>query len=237
MQVHFDCDLPNPGAVPAATGRSAYRIVQEGLTNARKHAHGAAVDVSVDGAAGAGLTIEVRNRLPVGVAAAAIPGTGTGIVGLAERASLAVGDAERLPLADGCFDRVMVAFGIRNVGDVARALAEARRVLRPDGRMVILEFGLPRGPLGALYRLYFDRLLPSIGRWVSGDRSAYRYLPASVARFPSPEAFCALMRSAGFTRVARRPLTGGIAWLFAGEVAPWLRCRCDVGPGGAEPML
>ena len=139
--------------------------------------------------------------------------------GLADRASLAIGDAERLPLRDGRFDRVMVAFGIRNVGDVARALAEARRVLRPGGRIVVLEFGLPGGPLGVLYRLYFDRLLPAIGRWVSHDRTAYGYLPASVARFPSPEAFCALMRDAGFTRVARRPLTGGVAWVFGGEVA------------------
>jgi signal transduction histidine kinase len=89
--------------VPDATGRSAYRIVQEGLTNARKHAHGAAVEVTVEGAPGTGLTIEIRNRLPVGVAAGAeIPGTGTGIVGLAERASLAGGRLEhgRTPAGD-----------------------------------------------------------------------------------------------------------------------------------------
>ena len=95
MQVRFDCDLPDPGAVPVVTGRSAYRIVQEGLTNARKHARGAAVEVTVEGSAGTGLTIEIRNRLPVGVATASeIPGAGTGIVGLAERASLAGGRLE-----------------------------------------------------------------------------------------------------------------------------------------------
>jgi signal transduction histidine kinase len=94
MHVRYDWHLPDPGVVPSGAGRNAYRIVQEGLTNARKHAHGAAVEVSVAGAEGEGLTIEVRNRLPVGVAAAAIPGTGTGIVGLAERASLAGGRLE-----------------------------------------------------------------------------------------------------------------------------------------------
>jgi signal transduction histidine kinase len=101
MHVRYDARLADTAAVPAATGRSAYRIVQEGLTNARKHAHGAAVEVSVDGAEGAGLTIEVRNRLPVGVAAAAIPGAGTGIVGLAERASLAGGRLEHGRTASG----------------------------------------------------------------------------------------------------------------------------------------
>ncbi len=102
MQVRLECELPDPGAVPAATGRSAYRIVQEGLTNARKHARGAAVEVTVAGTAGTRLTIEIRNRLPVGVAAASeIPGTGTGIVGLAERASLAGGRLEHGRTASG----------------------------------------------------------------------------------------------------------------------------------------
>jgi signal transduction histidine kinase len=103
MQVRYDWRLPDPAAVPAAAGRSAYRIVQEGLTNARKHAHGSAVAVTVGGAAGEGLTIEVRNRLPVGVAAAAIPGTGTGIVGLAERVDLAGGRLEHGRTDDGDF--------------------------------------------------------------------------------------------------------------------------------------
>ena len=102
MQVRFECEPPDPAAVPVATGRSAYRIVQEGLTNARKHARGAAVEVTVAGAAGTGLTIEIRNRLPVGVAAVSeIPGAGTGIVGLAERASLAGGRLEHGPTASG----------------------------------------------------------------------------------------------------------------------------------------
>jgi signal transduction histidine kinase len=104
MQVRFECELEDAGEVPAATGRSAYRIVQEGLTNARKHAQGAAVEVAVEGAAATGLTIEIRNRLPVGVAAATeIPGAGTGIVGLAERASLAGGKLEHGRTAAGDF--------------------------------------------------------------------------------------------------------------------------------------
>ena len=95
MQVRFEGGVDDLAAAPATTGRSAYRIVQEGLTNARKHAQGAAVEVAVEGGAGTGLTIEIRNRLPVGVGAEPrIPGTGTGIVGLAERASLAGGRLE-----------------------------------------------------------------------------------------------------------------------------------------------
>jgi signal transduction histidine kinase len=95
MRVSYDWRLADAASVPDGMGRNAYRIVQEGLTNARKHAHGSAVEVTLDGAPGDGLTIEVRNRLPVGaVAVADIPGTGTGIVGLAERASLAGGRLE-----------------------------------------------------------------------------------------------------------------------------------------------
>jgi signal transduction histidine kinase len=102
MHVRYDWRLPDLATVPEAAGRNAYRIVQEGLTNARKHAQGAAVGVLVEGAEGEGLTIEVRNRLPVGVATAApIPGTGTGIVGLAERASLAGGRLEHGRTATG----------------------------------------------------------------------------------------------------------------------------------------
>ena len=104
MQVRFDVQLSGADAVPVVTGRSAYRIVQEGLTNARKHAHGAAVEITVEGAEGTGLTIEIRNRLPVGVGATSeIPGTGTGIIGLAERASLAGGRLEHGLTAAGDF--------------------------------------------------------------------------------------------------------------------------------------
>jgi signal transduction histidine kinase len=102
MHVTSECRIDDPGSVPVAVGRNAYRIVQEGLTNARKHAHGAAVRVIVDGAAGSGLTVEVRNRLSV-ARTAAIPGAGTGIVGLAERATLAGGRLEHGTTEDGDF--------------------------------------------------------------------------------------------------------------------------------------
>ena len=136
---------------------------------------------------------------------------------LAERAALAGGDAEALPFASSCFDAAAVAFGIRNVGDPAAALAEIRRVLRPGGRLVVLEFSSPRGWLGGLYRRYFRGVLPRIGALVSGDAGAYAYLPASVDRFPSPPAFAASMERAGFTAVTWRLLTGGIACLHRGD--------------------
>ena len=136
--------------------------------------------------------------------------------GLSKRAALAAGDAEGLPFADGSFGAALVAFGVRNVGDVYGSLREVRRVLAPGGRFVILEFSMPTGPLGALYRLYFGQVLPRIGALVSGDAAAYSYLPASVGRFLSPAALAALMEAAGFQDVVRRPLTLGIAQLYRG---------------------
>jgi demethylmenaquinone methyltransferase/2-methoxy-6-polyprenyl-1,4-benzoquinol methylase len=137
--------------------------------------------------------------------------------GLDARAHLAAGDAEGLPLPSASFDAAAIGFGIRNVGNPAMALAEICRVLRPGGRLVVLEFSLPRGWLGAVYRRYFRGVLPRIGALVSGDAAAYAYLPASVERFPTPEAFAALMERAGFTAVRWRLLTGGIACLHRGE--------------------
>jgi demethylmenaquinone methyltransferase/2-methoxy-6-polyprenyl-1,4-benzoquinol methylase len=136
---------------------------------------------------------------------------------LAVRAGLAAGDAETLPFAPASFDAATVGFGIRNVGDPAAALAEIRRVLRPGGVLAVLEFSRPRGWRGAVYRRYFQGLLPRIGALVSGDSEAYSYLPASVARFPAPQAFADLMERAGFTGVRWRLLTGGIACLHRGE--------------------
>jgi len=138
--------------------------------------------------------------------------------GLSDRAALASGDAEQLPLASGVFDAALVAFGIRNVGDPLGALRELRRVLRPGGRLVVLEFSMPRGWLGRLYRVYFTQVLPRLGGLVSGDGGAYGYLPASVARFPERGAFQALLTAAGFAAVEARPLSGGIAHLYRGDV-------------------
>ncbi len=137
--------------------------------------------------------------------------------GLAQRASLLAGDVLRLPLRDSLFDGALIAFGIRNVSAPEAALLEIRRVLKPGGRLVVLEFSQPPGVLGRLYQLYFRHLLPRIGALISGDASAYRYLPASVERFPSPAGFAALMAGAGFASVEQRRLTGGIACLHRGD--------------------
>jgi demethylmenaquinone methyltransferase/2-methoxy-6-polyprenyl-1,4-benzoquinol methylase len=136
--------------------------------------------------------------------------------GLRKRAALAAGDGEQLPVLGDRFDGALVAFGIRNVSEPVVAMREVLRVLRPGGRFVVLEFGMPGGPLGAAYRLYFRSVLPRIGGLVSGDRSAYAYLPASVSRFPAPRGFAVLMEEAGFVDVSWRSLTGGVACLHRG---------------------
>jgi demethylmenaquinone methyltransferase/2-methoxy-6-polyprenyl-1,4-benzoquinol methylase len=137
--------------------------------------------------------------------------------GYAGRSALVGGDGERLPVRDGLFDGALVAFGIRNLGDPVTAMREVRRALRPGGRFVVLEFSMPEGAFGVAYRFYFRHVLPRLGGLVSGDASAYSYLPASVARFPTPDAFAGLMAEAGFAGVRWRPLTGGIACLHRGE--------------------
>jgi demethylmenaquinone methyltransferase/2-methoxy-6-polyprenyl-1,4-benzoquinol methylase len=137
--------------------------------------------------------------------------------GYCGRASLVGGDGESLPVKDGLFDGALVAFGIRNVGDPVKAMREVHRVLRPGGRFVVLEFSTPGGPLGLAYRFYSRSVLPRLGGMVSGDASAYAYLPASVARFPQPEAFASLMREAGFVDVRWKRLTGGIVCLHRAE--------------------
>ncbi|AEB10968.1 bifunctional demethylmenaquinone methyltransferase/2-methoxy-6-polyprenyl-1,4-benzoquinol methylase UbiE [Marinithermus hydrothermalis] len=127
------------------------------------------------------------------------------------------GDALAMPFPDASFEALTVAFGFRNFADYAQGLEEFYRVLTPGGRAVILEFPPPpAGLLGRGYRLYFERVLPRIGGLISGKPEAYRYLPASVARFPKPEALAAMMREAGF-RVRYRLLTGGIAAVFVGD--------------------
>jgi demethylmenaquinone methyltransferase/2-methoxy-6-polyprenyl-1,4-benzoquinol methylase len=136
--------------------------------------------------------------------------------GMQQRAALASGDVERLPLRAGLFDGALVAFGIRNVGERKAALAEVLRVLRPGGRLVVLEFSTPPGLLGRAYRFYFMRVLPRIGSLLSGDGGAYGYLPASVDRFPAPERFADELRAAGFGNVECRPLSFGIAHLHRG---------------------
>jgi demethylmenaquinone methyltransferase/2-methoxy-6-polyprenyl-1,4-benzoquinol methylase len=126
------------------------------------------------------------------------------------------GDLLELPFRAAAFDAATVGFGVRNVADLERALHELRRVLRPGGRVAILEITRPRGPLQLFYRLWFDLLIPLAGRLLPGGR-AYTYLPASVRRFPGPEALSALLEANGFGGVAFRRLGGGIVALHTGS--------------------
>jgi demethylmenaquinone methyltransferase/2-methoxy-6-polyprenyl-1,4-benzoquinol methylase len=128
------------------------------------------------------------------------------------------GDATQVPLPDGSCDAAVVGFGIRNVVDPAAACREFARVLRPGGRLAILEFGSPAIPgLRRAYGWYFRAVLPRIGRWVSRHHDAYAYLPASVAQFPAPGAFAAVVRGAGFQSVRHVRLALGIVSLFVAE--------------------
>jgi demethylmenaquinone methyltransferase / 2-methoxy-6-polyprenyl-1,4-benzoquinol methylase len=131
------------------------------------------------------------------------------------------GDALNLPFANDAFDVATIAFGVRNVDDPARCVAEMARTVRPDGRVLVLEFGQPRGIMSAPYRIYSKHVMPRLGAAITGDRAAYEYLPETASRFPSGEAFAAIMRDTGAFRVVRaRSMTGGIAWLYVGTVAP-----------------
>lgn len=139
----------------------------------------------------------------------------------AHKAGLAIeftqADALALPFPDHRFDAVTIAFGFRNFADYPKALGELYRVIAPGGRLCILEFPPPpEGGLGVLYRLYFTKLLPLIGGLVSGNASAYRYLPESVERFPQPEVLRRMMDSAGFS-TSYRLFTGGITALHVGD--------------------
>ncbi len=128
------------------------------------------------------------------------------------------GDSQQLPFPDDHFDGAMVAFGVRNLADLSRGLREFARVLKPGCRLVILEFSEPPNPvLRRLYLLYFRRILPFVGRVVSGHPWAYTYLPESVKEFPDPAELGQLMKEAGFEEASWALLTGGIAALHVGK--------------------
>lgn len=138
--------------------------------------------------------------------------------GLADRISLESGDAEHLAAAEGSFDAATVAFGVRNFGDLEAGLGEMARVLRPGGKVVVLEFSRPRNRFFRFfYEFYTFRMLPRIGGAVSRDRRAYAYLPASVREFPAPEAFLEMLSRAGFSSCRARSLSFGIVQMYAGE--------------------
>ena len=137
--------------------------------------------------------------------------------GLDGAVSFIDGNAEALPFPDKSFDAYTIAFGIRNVPRIERALAEAYRVLKPGARFLCLEFSAVDVPgLDALYDLYSFNVIPALGRTVAGDAEAYRYLVESIRRFPKPQVFAGMISNAGFRRVSFRPLTGGIVALHSG---------------------
>jgi demethylmenaquinone methyltransferase/2-methoxy-6-polyprenyl-1,4-benzoquinol methylase len=181
------------------TGRETLIDVCTGTADVALEATGAARVVGID-LAGAMLALGLRK-----VRAA----------DRAKQVGLVRGDATAIPARDRVADAVTVAFGIRNVQRPEVACAEMARVLRPGGRLAILEFGVPPVPgVRALYLWYFRRVVPMIGRVISGHTGAYSYLPASVGTFPPPEEFMTLLRQVGFADVGAVPLTFGIVYLY-----------------------
>ena len=134
---------------------------------------------------------------------------------LEDQIALRLGDAAALPFEDNQFDAVTVAFGVRNFEDLCQGLSEICRVLKPNGRAVILEFSMPeKFPVKQLYHFYFKRVLPTIGKAVSKDDSAYSYLPTSVERFPKPKDFLDMLDRHGLKQGQAKPMTMGIATLY-----------------------
>ena len=138
--------------------------------------------------------------------------------GLSEALCLRIGNAMDIPANDNQFDTVTISFGIRNVTDIARALLEMYRVLKPGGRLLVLEFSLPRPRfICSIYLFYLRHMLPRIGALVSGDPHAYRYLNETIETFPYGETFCEMLRTAGFTAATAHPMTFGVATIYQGD--------------------
>lgn len=188
----------------ALTGRERVVDVCAGTADVSLQATGAARVIGVDFAAA---------MLRIGLQKVRAAGQGS-------RITLVHGDATSLPLGDGTVDAATVAFGIRNVERPELACREMARVLRPGGRLAILEFGVPRIPgIRACYLWYFKYVLPLIGRTVSGHNAAYSYLPASVGTFPPPAEFVEILSRAGFSDVKADALTFGIVYLYTARRA------------------
>lgn len=138
--------------------------------------------------------------------------------GLGGRIFFEQGDGENLRFTDGTFDRVTIAFGIRNFEDRLKGLREMFRVLKPGGRLVLLELSRPENKvIRWLYDIYFLRIMPVIGGKVSGDKAAYAYLPASVKTFPGKKEFSAMMAQAGFNNVRHKAFSLGICRMYTGD--------------------
>jgi demethylmenaquinone methyltransferase/2-methoxy-6-polyprenyl-1,4-benzoquinol methylase len=179
--------------IAGGTGDVAFRVIDSGGPDTRA----TVCDINAD-------MLDVgRGR----AAARALEGTVT----------FAEANAESLPFADRSFDAVTIAFGIRNVPRIGHALAEAHRVLKIGGKFLCLEFSAVDVPgLDRLYELYSFNVIPALGRLVAGDAESYRYLVESIRRFPDPQTFAAMLRTAGFARVSFQPMTGGIVALHSG---------------------
>jgi demethylmenaquinone methyltransferase/2-methoxy-6-polyprenyl-1,4-benzoquinol methylase len=179
--------------IAGGTGDVAFRLIEAG---------GARTQVSI---------CDINpDMLEVGRERAALSG-GNALVTFAE------GNAEALPFADRSFDAATIAFGIRNVPRIERALAEAFRVLKIGGKFVCLEFSSVDVPaLDRLYDLYSFNVIPALGGVVAGDAESYRYLVESIRRFPKPQAFATMLRAAGFARVSFQTISGGIVTLHSG---------------------
>jgi demethylmenaquinone methyltransferase/2-methoxy-6-polyprenyl-1,4-benzoquinol methylase len=137
--------------------------------------------------------------------------------GLGEKIEFLNADSENLPFGDESFDAVMVSFGVRNFQNLKPGLAELHRVLRKGGKLVILEFSKPKGfPLRQIYFAYFKLIMPTVGKIVSKDKSAYSYLPQSVLAFPEGEEFEGILNETGFNSIDTLPVTGGIASIYSG---------------------
>ena len=137
--------------------------------------------------------------------------------GYDRKIDLRLGDSENLPFEGNKFDAVIVAFGVRNFENLEKGLAEMHRVLKPGGRVVVLEFSKPRSfPFKQIYNFYFKFILPKIGRLISRDSAAYTYLPESVQAFPDGDDFIKILSRIGFKKTSCQPLTFGISSLYIG---------------------
>jgi demethylmenaquinone methyltransferase/2-methoxy-6-polyprenyl-1,4-benzoquinol methylase len=137
---------------------------------------------------------------------------------LQKKIQILPGDAENIPFADNNFDTITIAFGIRNLISIEQGLREIFRVLKPKGRLLVLEFSLPDNRyIKVMYLFYFRKILPKIGSWLSGDRYAYHYLNQTVETFPYGKSFCDVLCTAGFQNIVAHPLTLGLASIYMAE--------------------
>ncbi len=227
--------MPDPSQVRAMFGRISARydllnhVLSLGIDRSwRKRTVDAAGDVSgrvvVDACCGTGdlsAAFARRGASVIGVdfTPQMLCRAAVKLEGSRERTVFAHGDALSLPLRSACADVASVAFGVRNLSNARAGLAELARVTKPGGKVLVLEFSTPRGPLlGRAYRFYFTRVLPALGRLVSRDADAYMYLPRTVLAWPAPEQFQRELESVGLVECGFRTMTHGIACLHWGKV-------------------